>query len=213
MLTRGLESIYHTVTPEGQGLSCELKIAAQERRKMFLQEIEERLMAPPPPAASRRHNGQKRKGTASAQSAILAILLIQISRCLQIENCYTALQFHKQEREIHQYLYHCTPCRLPCEPCTFESKKMELCCLVSAYKSNRLFQFCNSVVIDTCWRANPPVLTTQLLEMCDEKQVEEGHKPTAGHSYWFSDNPEWLILAWVAAGVEIRDNHTVHKKL
>ena len=62
------------------------------------------------------------------RSAILAILLIQISRCLQIEkNCDATLQFQAQEREIHQYRYHWTPCRLPCEPCTYEYKKMELC--------------------------------------------------------------------------------------
>ena len=48
-------------------------------------------------------------------------------------------------------------------------------------------------VVDKCWRANAPVLTTQLLEMYNEKQVEEGHKQAAGHSYWFSDNPQWLI--------------------
>ena len=29
----------------------------------------------------------------------------------------------------------------------------------------------------------------------NEKQVQEGHEPTAGHSYWFSDNPKWLISA------------------
>ena len=51
--------------------------SAQERQKLFLQELEGRLItppppppAPPPPAASRRHTGHKRKGTASANSPI-----------------------------------------------------------------------------------------------------------------------------------------------
>ena len=61
-------------------------------------------------------------------------------------------------------------------------------------------------------RANAQVLTTQLSEMYNEKRVEEGHKPTAGHSYLFSNNPKWLILVWVAAGVQISDDHTVQKK-
>ena len=39
----------------GKGLSWELKVAAQERQKLFLQEIKERLIAPFPPAASGRH--------------------------------------------------------------------------------------------------------------------------------------------------------------
>ena len=38
MFHRGLESMFH-VTAESQGLSCELKVAAQERPKIFLQEI------------------------------------------------------------------------------------------------------------------------------------------------------------------------------
>ena len=68
-------------------------------------------------------------------------------------------------------------------------------------------------VVDTCWRANTPVLTTQLSEMYNEKQVEEGQEPTAGHSYWFSDHPKWLISAWVAAGLQIRNDHVVQKKM
>ena len=68
MFHRGLESMYH-VTAESQGLSWELKVAAQERQKLFLQELKERLIAPPSPAASRRHTGHKRKGTASASTS------------------------------------------------------------------------------------------------------------------------------------------------
>ena len=67
-------------------------------------------------------------------------------------------------------------------------------------------------VVDTCWRAYTPVLMKQLLEMYNKKQVEEGHKPTAGHTHWFSDNPKWLILVWVAAGVQISNDHIVQKK-
>ena len=76
MFPQGLNSMYQIVTAESylsQGLSWELKVAAQERRKLFLQELEERLIAPPPPAASRRHTGHKRKGTASANSPITNI--------------------------------------------------------------------------------------------------------------------------------------------
>ena len=61
MFPRGLTSMYQTVTAEGQGLSWELKVAAPEGQKLFLQEIEERLIAPPPPAASGRHTGWKGK--------------------------------------------------------------------------------------------------------------------------------------------------------
>ena len=53
----------------------------------------------------------------------------------------------------------------------------------------------------------------QLSEMFNEKQVKDGHKLTAGHSYWFCNNPKWLILAWVAAGVKISGDHTVQKKM
>ena len=60
--------MYH-VTAESQGLSRELMVAAQERQKLFLQVLEERLIAPPPPAASRRHTGHRRKGTASASTS------------------------------------------------------------------------------------------------------------------------------------------------
>ena len=45
---------------------------------------------------------------------------------LQIEKkCDTALQFQAQEREVHKHRYHWTLCRLACEPCNYESKKME----------------------------------------------------------------------------------------
>ena len=50
--------------------SWELKVAAQESQKLFLQEIEECLIAPLPQAASgrqSRHTGQKRKVKESAQ--------------------------------------------------------------------------------------------------------------------------------------------------
>ena len=57
-------------TAEGQGLSWELKVAAQERQKLFLQEIERNFIAPFPPAGGGRHTGHKRKGTASANSPI-----------------------------------------------------------------------------------------------------------------------------------------------
>ena len=39
MFPQGLASMYHTVTAEGQGLSWEVKVSAQQ--KLFLQEIEE----------------------------------------------------------------------------------------------------------------------------------------------------------------------------
>jgi len=47
MFPQGLNSMYQTA--DGQGLSWELKVAAQESQKLFLQEIEGRLIAPPPP--------------------------------------------------------------------------------------------------------------------------------------------------------------------
>ena len=68
-------------------------------------------------------------------------------------------------------------------------------------------------VVDTCWRANAPVLTKQLSEIYAQKLVDEGRPPTTGHIYWFSEHPEWLIAAWVAAGVQISDDHVVQKKM
>ena len=104
-------------------------------------ELEGRIIAPPPPppappplAASGRRN--KRKGTASANSPISVPSAQHAVPSTSEENspisvqkkkCDTALQFQTQEREIHQYLYHWTPCRLACKPCNYESKKMELC--------------------------------------------------------------------------------------
>ena len=85
MFPRGVESKYHTVTAEGQGLSWELKVAAQERKKLFLQEIEERFFAPLPPAGVKRHTGQKRKRTRSAQVSNSSNLAYPDSRYLQIE--------------------------------------------------------------------------------------------------------------------------------
>ena len=75
MFHRGLESMFH-VTAESQGLSWELKVSAQERQKLFLQELEGCLIAPPPPlpappspsppppAASGRRNSRKKIGRA-----------------------------------------------------------------------------------------------------------------------------------------------------
>ena len=103
MFHRGLESMFH-VTAKSQGLSWELKVAAQERQKLFLQEIKERLIAPFPPAASGRRwtaldatLGRREK----EKEVILTMLLVQSFRCLQIDclkNCYTTLQFQEQER-------------------------------------------------------------------------------------------------------------------
>ena len=44
MFPRGLTSMYQTAG--GQGLFWELKVAAQERQKLFLQEIKECLIVP-----------------------------------------------------------------------------------------------------------------------------------------------------------------------
>ena len=60
-------------------------------------------------------------------------------------------------------------------------------------------EICLQIQLITCWRANSLVLTTQLLELYNEKQVEEGHELTTGHSHWVSDNPKQLILAWVGS--------------
>ena len=96
MFHPGLESMYH-VTAESQGLSWELKVAAQEHQNLFLQELEGPLIAPPPPppappqpGASRRHTGHKRKGTASANPPI------------SIPSAQHML-FQAQVRKIHQY--------------------------------------------------------------------------------------------------------------
>ena len=58
MFPRGLTSIYQTAG--GQGLSWELKVAAQECQKLFLQEIKEHLIAPLLPAASGFYTEQNR---------------------------------------------------------------------------------------------------------------------------------------------------------
>ena len=55
--------MYQTVTEEGQGLSWELQVAAQEHQKLFLQEIEASFIAPLPPAGGGHHTGQMRKQT------------------------------------------------------------------------------------------------------------------------------------------------------
>ena len=142
MFPRGLTSMYQTA--EGQGLSWELKVAAQERQKLFLQEIERNFIAPFPPAGGGRHTGHKRKGTASANSPISVSSAQDAVPSTSEENspkpnrkkCDTALQFQAQEREVHQHRYDWTPCRQTCEPTS--QKRWN-----SAYKSNRLFQFCS----------------------------------------------------------------------
>ena len=67
MFLRGFTSIYQTVTSEGQGLSWELKVAAQDRQRLFLQEIEERFIAPLPPALVQQVVGTTLGRTGRAQ--------------------------------------------------------------------------------------------------------------------------------------------------
>ena len=105
---------------------------------MFLQEIEKCFIASLPPEVVDSTLGRKENEQEVHRSAILAILLIQISRCLKkkcsskhkrgkftytgtkLKKCDTVLQFQAQEREIHQYQYHWTLCRLDCEPCNYK---------------------------------------------------------------------------------------------
>ena len=58
MLPKELTSIDQTAG--GKGLSWELKVAAQDHEKLYMQEIKEPLKAPLPAVASGRHTGQKR---------------------------------------------------------------------------------------------------------------------------------------------------------
>ena len=75
-------------TTGGQGLSRELKVAAQERQKLFLQEIKECLITPLPPAASDATLGRREKEKEVHSSAILAILVVtgNIFRSPQIDH-------------------------------------------------------------------------------------------------------------------------------
>ena len=128
MFPQGFTSMYQIVTAEShlsQGLSWELKVAAQERQKLFLQELEGRLIAPPPPppappspAASGRLN--RRKRTASANSPISEPTPNQKKMRYRVAIPST-------REEVYQHRYHWTPFRLTFEPCNYESKKMEIC--------------------------------------------------------------------------------------
>ena len=164
MFHRGLESMYH-VTAESQGLSWELKVAAQERQKLFLQELEGRLIAPPPPppappplAASGRRN--KRKGTASANSPISVPSAQHAVPSTSEENSPISEPNPNRKKMRYRVAIPSTrkgnssiPVPLDSVPPGMRAlqlwlKKMELCG-VCAYKFNRLFQFCNWYMLES----------------------------------------------------------------
>ena len=136
--------MYHNVTAKGQGLYGELKVAAQERQKLFLQEIEERLIAPLPPAASGRHTGQKRKGTASARVSDPSNLADPDSRIsgdckskkIEIPRCSSKNKRGKFTNTCTIGLRAACQCHARLAPSS--QKRWN-----SAHKSNRLFQFCS----------------------------------------------------------------------
>ena len=147
MFPQGLNSMYQIVTAEShlsQGLSWELKVAAQERQKLFLQELEGRLIAPPPPppappplAASGRRN--KRKGTASANSPISVPSAQHAVPSTSEENSPIFHTKSKSKKLRYRVAVLSTregnpPIPVPLDsvppgmrPCNYESKKMELC--------------------------------------------------------------------------------------
>ena len=175
---------------------------------MFLQELEELLISPPPPAAIRLHTGHKRKGTASAQHAVPST---------SEENSPISIPNQNLKKLLYSIAVPSTregnsPIPLPLDLVPPGILALQLLVKNNGTLPTNPTDYFNFVA-DTCWRANTLVLMVQLLEMYNRKQVKEGHKQTAGHSYWFSDNPEWLILAWVTAGVQISNNHIVQKKM
>ena len=124
----------HHVTAERQGLSWELKVAVQERQKLFLQELEEPLIAPQQLLCQQLvdstldiremeqqvqiHQYLYQVHNMWFQAQVSLRKIHQYPYQIQIEKtCDTVLQFQAQEREIHQYRYHWTQCSLACEPC------------------------------------------------------------------------------------------------
>ena len=162
-------------------VSCHCLKPAQERQKLFLQELEELLISPPPPAASRLHNGHKRKGTESAQHAVPSTR--KENSPISITNQNVAVPSTREGN---------SPIPVPLDSVPPGILALQLLVKKNGTQPTNPTDYFNFVA-DTCWRANTLVLMEQLLEMYNRKQVKEGHKQTAGHSYWFSDNPEWLI--------------------
>ena len=137
--------MYH-VTAESQGLSWELKVA-QERQKLFLQELEERLIAPPPSAASRRHTGHTRKGTANANSPISVPSAQHAVPSTSEENSPISVPNPNRKKLRYRVAV----------PSTREGNSGMLALQLRIKKDGTLptnptdyFNF----VVDTCWRAN-----------------------------------------------------------
>ena len=104
------------------------------------------LIAPLPPTASRRHTGQKRKGTDSAQrSAFLAILLILISRCLQIEKKMRYRVAVPRTREENSPI----PVPLDSKPPAMRALQLRVK-KDGTLPTNPTDHF--NFVVDTCWR-------------------------------------------------------------
>ena len=154
MFHHGLESMYH-FTAEGQGLSWELGLAAQVRQKWFLQEIEGRLIAPLPPVANRRHNrrhtGNKRKGKASAQHAVLSTkeenspISIPNREKNVIQRCSSK---HEGNSSIPVLMYSVPP----------GMRALQLRVKKDGTLPTNPTDYFN-IIVDTCWRANTRVLT------------------------------------------------------
>ena len=123
-------------------VSCHCLKPAQERQKLFLQELEELLISPPPPAAIRLHTGHKRKGTASAQHAVPSTseenspisIPSQNLKKIAIQCCSSK---HKRGKSTNTCTIGLSASWHP-SLATTSQKRWD-----SANKSNRLFQFCS----------------------------------------------------------------------
>ena len=89
----------HHVTAERQGLSWELKVAVQERQKLFLQELEEPLIAPQQLLCQQLVDALDIRETELAVPFLLCPVLAETI-------FFTlAVQFLLCQVQIHQYLY------------------------------------------------------------------------------------------------------------
>ena len=147
--------------------------------------------------------GWRKKEKEVHRSTILAILLVQIFRRCKSTVKASAIPRCSSENKRGKFTntwFIQVELRAAClagpTPLKLVHKKMELCLWIQQNIS-----ICSQYML----KGKHTCFTTQLSKIYNDKEVEDGHEPTAGHSksHWFSYNTNWAVVdtypesAWV----------------